>query len=200
MTTLTSLTFNSEAGMLPGALLNLSSLTNLKVLSLGDTQGNNSADIDSICHLVTQLTELHMGYCPLLQPPVLRKLHEAAEALARRGRAPAGSGDGWISTMMSSINIMGAVGTMLPAIGSSSSSNGGGSSGGGRGVQGQHQQQQWVEGPQPLTVLSVNIDAEEGEEILMEMSRLSTLKNLLVDSTDEFRYDRGYLVQGLGHQ
>jgi hypothetical protein len=183
MTTLTSLTFNSEAGMLPGAVLNLTSLSNLRVLSLGDTQGNNSEDIDAMCRLVTQLTELHMGYCPFLQPPVLRKLHEAAAAAERKRRAPAGNEEGWISSMISSINIVGAVGAMLPAIAGSSSSGGSGSSGGEAAGEGQLRS----DGPQPLTVLSVNIDAEEGEEILMEMSRVSTLKSLLVDSTDEFR-------------
>lgn len=39
-----------------------------------------------------------------------------------------------------------------------------------------------------VTELSVNIDAEEGEEILYEMSQLALLESLLVDSTDEFRW------------
>jgi hypothetical protein len=38
-----------------------------------------------------------------------------------------------------------------------------------------------------VTELSVCIDAEEGEEILFEMSQLALLESLLVDSTDEFR-------------
>jgi hypothetical protein len=38
-----------------------------------------------------------------------------------------------------------------------------------------------------VTELSVCIDAEEGEEILYEMSQLALLESLLVDSTDEFR-------------
>lgn len=40
---------------------------------------------------------------------------------------------------------------------------------------------------QVVTELSVNIDAEEGAEILKEMSELSLLESLMVDSTDEFR-------------
>lgn len=48
-----------------------------------------------------------------------------------------------------------------------------------------------------VTELSVNIDAEEGEEILYEMSQLSLLESLLVDSTDEFTFDPGF--QPFGH-
>lgn len=43
-----------------------------------------------------------------------------------------------------------------------------------------------------VTELSVNIDAEEGQEILYEMSQLSLLDSLLVDSTDEFSFDPGF--------
>jgi hypothetical protein len=39
-----------------------------------------------------------------------------------------------------------------------------------------------------VTELSVCIDAEEGQEILYEMSQLALLESLLVDSTDEFRW------------
>lgn len=44
---------------------------------------------------------------------------------------------------------------------------------------------------QVVTELSVNIDAEEGAEILREMSELSLLESLMVDSTDEFKFDPG---------
>lgn len=43
-----------------------------------------------------------------------------------------------------------------------------------------------------VTELSVNIDAEEGNEILYEMSQLALLESLLVDSTDEFSFDPGF--------
>ncbi|WIA30465.1 hypothetical protein OEZ86_000549 [Tetradesmus obliquus] len=43
-----------------------------------------------------------------------------------------------------------------------------------------------------VTELSVCIDAEEGQDILYEMSQLALLQSLLVDSTDEFSYDPGF--------
>ncbi len=48
---------------------------------------------------------------------------------------------------------------------------------------------------QVVTELSVNIDAEEGAEILKEMSELSLLESLMVDSTDEFKFDPGAAVR-----
>lgn len=50
-----------------GALCSLSSLTRLRELRLGDVDGNNPEDIDTICNMVSRLTSLHMGYCPHLQ-------------------------------------------------------------------------------------------------------------------------------------
>ena len=50
-----------------GALCSLSSLTRLRELRLGDVDGNNPEDVETICNLVSQLTSLHMGYCPRLQ-------------------------------------------------------------------------------------------------------------------------------------
>jgi hypothetical protein len=44
---------------------------------------------------------------------------------------------------------------------------------------------------QVVTELSVNIDAEEGDQILKEMSHLALLESLMVDSTDEFKFDPG---------
>jgi hypothetical protein len=44
---------------------------------------------------------------------------------------------------------------------------------------------------QVVTELSVNIDAEEGDQILKEMSQLALLESLMVDSTDEFKFDPG---------
>lgn len=44
---------------------------------------------------------------------------------------------------------------------------------------------------QVVTELSVNIDAEEGAEILRGMSELALLESLFVDSTDEFKFDPG---------
>lgn len=44
---------------------------------------------------------------------------------------------------------------------------------------------------QVVTELSVNIDAEEGAEILKDMSELALLESLFVDSTDEFKFDPG---------
>jgi hypothetical protein len=44
---------------------------------------------------------------------------------------------------------------------------------------------------QVVTELSVNIDAEEGTEILKDMSELALLESLFVDSTDEFKFDPG---------
>lgn len=49
---------------------------------------------------------------------------------------------------------------------------------------------------QVVTELSVNIDAEEGAEILREMSELSLLESLMVDSTDEFTIDPGMHLPG----
>jgi hypothetical protein len=48
---------------------------------------------------------------------------------------------------------------------------------------------------QAVTELSVNIDAEEGAEILKELSELSLLESLMVDSTDEFKFDPGTRVR-----
>lgn len=50
-----------------GALCTLSSLTGLRELRLGDVDGNNPEDVDTVCNMVSQLTSLHMGYCPRLQ-------------------------------------------------------------------------------------------------------------------------------------
>jgi hypothetical protein len=50
-----------------GALCSLSSLTRLRELRLGDVDGNNPEDVDTVCNMVSQLTALHMGYCPRLQ-------------------------------------------------------------------------------------------------------------------------------------
>jgi hypothetical protein len=50
-----------------GALCSLSSLTRLRELRLGDVDGNNPDDVDTVCNMVSQLTSLHMGYCPRLQ-------------------------------------------------------------------------------------------------------------------------------------
>lgn len=50
-----------------GALCSLSSLTRLRELRLGDVDGNNPDDVETVCNLVSQLTSLHMGYCPRLQ-------------------------------------------------------------------------------------------------------------------------------------
>lgn len=49
---------------------------------------------------------------------------------------------------------------------------------------------------QVVTELSVNIDAEEGAEILKEMSQLALLESLTVDSTDEFKFDPGGCRKG----
>jgi hypothetical protein len=49
---------------------------------------------------------------------------------------------------------------------------------------------------QVVTELSVNIDAEEGAEILREMSELALLESLFVDSTDEFKFDPGEALAG----
>lgn len=62
-----SLTLNSEDGVVPGALCSLSQLKNLQELRLGDVDGNNPKDINTICDMVSRLTSLHMGYCPRLQ-------------------------------------------------------------------------------------------------------------------------------------
>lgn len=62
-----SLTLNSEDGVAPGALCSLSQLKTLQELRLGDVDGNNPNDINTICDLVSRLTSLHMGYCPRLQ-------------------------------------------------------------------------------------------------------------------------------------
>lgn len=49
-----------------------------------------------------------------------------------------------------------------------------------------------VGGKQALKVLSVNIDAEEGEDILKQLCKLVSLEDLLVDATDEFDFDPGF--------
>eukprot|EP00877_Chromochloris_zofingiensis_P010725 jgi/Chrzof1/5906/Cz16g20070.t1 len=53
--------------------------------------------------------------------------------------------------------------------------------------------------PCPLRQLAVNIDAEEGEEILREMADLTPLRGLVVDATDEFAYDPGFQPYGKLH-
>jgi hypothetical protein len=47
----------------PGALCGLSQLSTLQELRLGDVDGNNPDDVDTICNMVTRLTSLHMVGC-----------------------------------------------------------------------------------------------------------------------------------------
>jgi hypothetical protein len=43
-----------------GALCGLSQLSALQELRLGDVDGNNPDDVDTVCNMVTRLTSLHM--------------------------------------------------------------------------------------------------------------------------------------------
>jgi hypothetical protein len=65
-----------------GALCSLSSLTRLRELRLGDVDGNNPEDVDTICNMVSRLTSLHMGYCPRLQ---VRGLCACAKCARQQG-------------------------------------------------------------------------------------------------------------------
>lgn len=124
LTGLKELSCLAEEGCQPGALCSFTALKQLKFLYLGDTDGNDQEDVETVCKVSMQLTRLAMGYCPRMQPPVLRSL-----ACRTDGE---------------------------------------------------------------LEELEVNIDAEEGQEILFEMIQLSSLKRLTVDSTDEFDVDPGF--------
>uniref|UniRef100_A0A383WQF8 Uncharacterized protein n=1 Tax=Tetradesmus obliquus TaxID=3088 RepID=A0A383WQF8_TETOB len=319
---LTSLTLNSEDGVEPGALCALSQLATLQELKLGDVDGNNPDDVDTVCNMVTRLTSLHMGYCPRLQPPVLRKLlqvHNAMQQYLHEQQQQAQQQQRWEEFQAAGLagktartaqyaasaagsaaaSVLGMAGSSVlsavPGLGSSSSSRGGGEGSWGdvdqapagphlrkseqmlleagvpyevlsnedgtptssaamaaaaaaapkpEGYTTYEQQEQQQRGsqlntaavdaraaeragagpngaaavaasqaagdtpvtaasfslpgdnskPSPgpsfrlVTELSVCIDAEEGQDILYEMSQLALLQSLLVDSTDEFRW------------
>ncbi|KAF6246658.1 hypothetical protein COO60DRAFT_1707554 [Scenedesmus sp. NREL 46B-D3] len=308
---LTSLTLNSEDGVEAGALCGLSQLSTLQELRLGDVDGNNPDDVDTICSMVTHLTSLHMGYCPRLQPPVLRRLlqvhcamqqylqeqhqHEEQERRWADVQAAGVVGKAARAAQYAASAAGSAAASVLGVAGSSSSSSqnsaeapygphmrkseqmlleagvpyealnkGGGSPNSSavlsaaaaaapkpEGYLPYAQQAQQRRGDQPgtaavdasaaeragggpvlaaaaaasqagrgapvthrrsashsvpaasskpspgpsfrlVTELSVCIDAEEGQEILYEMSQLALLESLLVDSTDEFNYDPGF--------